>query len=239
MLDGFARAVRRRSTDREPVAYILSRRGFRVARADRRPRALIPRPETEHLVESALGLPAGWRVLDVGTGCGAGRARAGRRAPRPERRRQRPQPRGARARGRELGPPRPGGRVAARRPAGGGRGPTTRPSWPTFPTSPRRERASLAPRDLAPRATRRPLRRRGRAERDPPPGGPAGGAPGGALHRPGGGGRAGARGGRAAARSGFEKVRSERDLAGIERVVVGERLAWRPGTGAGARMSPS
>ncbi len=32
---------------------------------------LIPRPETEHLVEAALGLPSGARVVDVGTGSGA------------------------------------------------------------------------------------------------------------------------------------------------------------------------
>ena len=32
---------------------------------------LIPRPETEHLVEAALGLAAGSRVCDVGTGSGA------------------------------------------------------------------------------------------------------------------------------------------------------------------------
>jgi release factor glutamine methyltransferase len=32
---------------------------------------LIPRPETELLVEAALGLPAGARVADVGTGSGA------------------------------------------------------------------------------------------------------------------------------------------------------------------------
>ncbi len=32
---------------------------------------LIPRPETEHVVEAALGLPAGARVVDVGTGSGA------------------------------------------------------------------------------------------------------------------------------------------------------------------------
>jgi release factor glutamine methyltransferase len=32
---------------------------------------LIPRPETEHLVEAALGLPEGASVVDVGTGSGA------------------------------------------------------------------------------------------------------------------------------------------------------------------------
>ncbi len=34
-------------------------------------RALIPRPETEHLVEAALSLPRGATVVDVGTGSGA------------------------------------------------------------------------------------------------------------------------------------------------------------------------
>ena len=34
-------------------------------------RVLIPRPETEHVVEAALGLPVGARVVDVGTGSGA------------------------------------------------------------------------------------------------------------------------------------------------------------------------
>jgi release factor glutamine methyltransferase len=34
-------------------------------------RVLIPRPETELLVEVGIALPAGWRVLDVGTGSGA------------------------------------------------------------------------------------------------------------------------------------------------------------------------
>ena len=32
---------------------------------------LIPRPETEHVVEAALALPQGARVVDVGTGSGA------------------------------------------------------------------------------------------------------------------------------------------------------------------------
>jgi release factor glutamine methyltransferase len=56
---------------REPVAYILGEKGFRHldVRVDRR--VLIPRPETELLVEVALGLPAPSHVLDVGTGSGA------------------------------------------------------------------------------------------------------------------------------------------------------------------------
>jgi release factor glutamine methyltransferase len=68
--DRFATLMARR-TDREPVAYILGRRGFRgvVLHVDRR--VLIPRPETELLVEAALELPRGTRVVDVGTGSGA------------------------------------------------------------------------------------------------------------------------------------------------------------------------
>jgi release factor glutamine methyltransferase len=67
----FQDAVRRRAFAREPVAYITGRRGFRALelRVDRR--ALIPRPETELLVEVGLELPRGARVLDVGTGSGA------------------------------------------------------------------------------------------------------------------------------------------------------------------------
>lgn len=55
----------------EPVAYLLGRQGFRwlTLAVDRR--VLIPRPETELLVEAALGLPVGARVVDVGTGSGA------------------------------------------------------------------------------------------------------------------------------------------------------------------------
>lgn len=65
----YAVLVRRR-TAREPVAYILGRKGFRSIelRCDRR--ALIPRPETELLVEIAVELRPD-RVLDVGTGSGA------------------------------------------------------------------------------------------------------------------------------------------------------------------------
>jgi release factor glutamine methyltransferase len=61
----------RRRTQREPVAYILGRKGFRRIELEVDTRVLIPRPETEHVVEAALGLPAGARVVDVGTGSGA------------------------------------------------------------------------------------------------------------------------------------------------------------------------
>jgi release factor glutamine methyltransferase len=63
--------VRRRSVSREPVAYILGTRYFRNLELMVDSRALIPRPETELLVEVSLALPSGSRVLDVGTGSGA------------------------------------------------------------------------------------------------------------------------------------------------------------------------
>jgi release factor glutamine methyltransferase len=65
----FAEMVRRRLR-REPVAYILGRRGFRHLELGVDPRVLIPRPETELLVELARELQPR-SVLDVGTGSGA------------------------------------------------------------------------------------------------------------------------------------------------------------------------
>jgi len=62
-------AARRR--EREPIAYILGSKGFRTIDLAVDPRVLVPRPETEHVVEAALELPAGARVADVGTGSGA------------------------------------------------------------------------------------------------------------------------------------------------------------------------
>jgi len=58
----------------EPVAYILGRRGFWRFELRVTPDTLVPRPETELLVELALDrLPAGrpLRVADLGTGSGA------------------------------------------------------------------------------------------------------------------------------------------------------------------------
>jgi release factor glutamine methyltransferase len=61
----------RRRVAREPVAYILERRGFRRIELLVDSRVLIPRPETELLVEVALELRSGSRVHEVGTGSGA------------------------------------------------------------------------------------------------------------------------------------------------------------------------
>lgn len=66
----FAEAVARRRA-REPVAYIRGTRGFRHIDLHVDRRVLVPRPETELLVEVALHLPRGARVADVGTGSGA------------------------------------------------------------------------------------------------------------------------------------------------------------------------
>jgi release factor glutamine methyltransferase len=65
-----AEHVRRRN-EREPVAYILGKKGFRNIELKIDPRVLVPRPESELLVEVALELPEGARVHDVGTGSGA------------------------------------------------------------------------------------------------------------------------------------------------------------------------
>jgi release factor glutamine methyltransferase len=70
-VQSFQGLVRRRSVLREPVAYLLGTKGFRHIDLAVDPRVLVPRPETELLVEVGLELPAGARVIDVGTGSGA------------------------------------------------------------------------------------------------------------------------------------------------------------------------
>jgi release factor glutamine methyltransferase len=68
-LEPFSSFVARRAA-REPVAYIVGSRDFRWITLSVDRRVLIPRPETELLVEVGLTLPAGARVADVGTGSG-------------------------------------------------------------------------------------------------------------------------------------------------------------------------
>ena len=68
------RALVARRARREPLAYILGEWGFRRLLLKVDQRALVPRPETEVLVERCLALLAGIReprVLDVGAGSGA------------------------------------------------------------------------------------------------------------------------------------------------------------------------
>jgi release factor glutamine methyltransferase len=70
-LAAFRELVKRRLAG-EPVAYLIGRREFRSLELRVDGRVLVPRPETETVVEVALGLltePA--RVVDVGTGSGA------------------------------------------------------------------------------------------------------------------------------------------------------------------------
>ena len=75
-LDQYRELVRRRCRH-EPVAYILGEKEFYGLKLKTTPAALIPRPETEHLVDEALGLvkkywPAGAiRAADIGCGGGA------------------------------------------------------------------------------------------------------------------------------------------------------------------------
>jgi len=71
--DGLDELVERRAR-REPLAYVLGQWGFRHLTLKTDARALVPRPETEIVVERCLALLAGEsapRVLDLGTGSGA------------------------------------------------------------------------------------------------------------------------------------------------------------------------
>jgi release factor glutamine methyltransferase len=68
------RACLERRARREPLAYVLGEWGFRRLTLSLDPRALVPRPETETVVERCLALLADVpkpRVLDVGVGSGA------------------------------------------------------------------------------------------------------------------------------------------------------------------------
>jgi release factor glutamine methyltransferase len=72
-VDGLEPLLARREA-REPLAYVLGEWGFRRLTLRTDARALVPRPETETLVERALALAEGIerpRILDVGVGSGA------------------------------------------------------------------------------------------------------------------------------------------------------------------------
>jgi release factor glutamine methyltransferase len=63
-----------RRVKREPVAYILGRREFWSLEFEVSPAVLIPRPDTETVVEAALAelkMSPPARILDLGTGSGA------------------------------------------------------------------------------------------------------------------------------------------------------------------------
>ena len=69
----FAALVDRRLTH-EPIAYITGTRGFWSVDLDVTPDVLIPRPDSETLIEAAIahfGTRSPGRVLDLGTGSGA------------------------------------------------------------------------------------------------------------------------------------------------------------------------
>ena len=71
----FRELVKRRADERVPVALLTGRREFWSLPLRVTPDVLVPRPETETLVEVALGLltdrESTAHILDVGTGCGA------------------------------------------------------------------------------------------------------------------------------------------------------------------------
>jgi release factor glutamine methyltransferase len=71
---GFAALVERRALH-EPVAYITGRRGFWTVELAVGPGVLVPRADSETLIEAAVdhfaGTPGPARVLDLGTGSGA------------------------------------------------------------------------------------------------------------------------------------------------------------------------
>jgi release factor glutamine methyltransferase len=65
-------ALVRRRLDGEPIAYIVGQREFYGLPFKVSPAVLIPRPDTELIVELALArLPPQGRLLDMGTGSGA------------------------------------------------------------------------------------------------------------------------------------------------------------------------
>ena len=70
--DAFAVLVRRRLAH-EPIAYLIGRRAFWTIELEVGPGALVPRPDSETLIEAAVahfGASGPARILDLGTGPG-------------------------------------------------------------------------------------------------------------------------------------------------------------------------
>lgn len=82
--DRYSKLLERRATG-EPVAYLTGHKEFMGLDFLVGPRVLIPRPETELMVEYALGVLKGWTgpqvAVDVGTGSGAVAVSLARLAP--------------------------------------------------------------------------------------------------------------------------------------------------------------
>ncbi len=71
----FRELVKRRATERIPVAHLLGRKEFWSLEFEITKDVLVPRPDTETLIQAVLDLipnrETEWKVLEVGTGSGA------------------------------------------------------------------------------------------------------------------------------------------------------------------------
>ena len=157
----FQDAVRRRAVEREPVAYIVGRRGFRRLELAVDPARADPAPGDRAARRGgARRCRAGARVLDVGTGSGAVALALEGRAPGPARERQRRQ-RGTRSSSRARTARRLGldGRAGCTPTCSRACPTSSTRSSPTRPTSPSPSARALAPEILRHEPPRGAVRR--------------------------------------------------------------------------------